>query len=46
MRQFARCRQYHKEDEVKALLAAASLQTVGFHAGSAPGLKKVVGKKG
>ena len=46
MRQFARCRQYYKEDEVKALLAAASLQTVGFHPGSAPGLKKVVAKKG
>jgi len=45
MRQFARCRQYYKEDEVKALLAAASLQPVGFHAGSAPGLKKVVAKK-
>jgi ubiquinone/menaquinone biosynthesis C-methylase UbiE len=45
MRQFARCRQYYKEDEIKALLAAASLQTVGFHAGSAPGLKKVVAKK-
>ena len=46
MRQFARCRQYYKEDEIKALLAAASLQTVGFHAGSAPGLRKVVAKKG
>jgi ubiquinone/menaquinone biosynthesis C-methylase UbiE len=46
MRQFARCRQYYKEDEVKALLAGSSLQTVGFHAGSAPGLKKVVAKKG
>ena len=45
MRQFARCRQYYKEDEVKALLTAASLQTVGFHAGSAPGLRKVVAKK-
>jgi ubiquinone/menaquinone biosynthesis C-methylase UbiE len=46
MRQFARCRQLYKEDEVKALLTAASLQTVGFHVGSAPGLRKVVAKKG
>jgi ubiquinone/menaquinone biosynthesis C-methylase UbiE len=46
MRQFARCRQYYKEDEIKALLAGASLQTAGFHAGSAPGLRKVVAKKG
>ena len=46
MRQFARCRQYYKEDEIKTLLTAASLQTTGFHPGSAPGLKKVVAKKG
>ncbi|MDQ6767687.1 MAG: class I SAM-dependent methyltransferase [Candidatus Eremiobacteraeota bacterium] len=45
MRQFARCRQYYKEDEVKGLLSAASLQTVSFSPGSAPGLKKVVAKK-
>ncbi len=45
MRQFARCRQYYKEDEVKGLISAASLQTVSFSPGSAPGLKKVVAKK-
>jgi len=45
MQQFARCRQYYKEEDVKGLIAASSLQTVGFHPGSAPGLKKVVGKK-
>lgn len=46
MQQFARCRQYYKEDDVKGLVAAASLQVAGFHAGSAPGLRKVVAKKG
>lgn len=46
MRQFARCRQYYKEEEIKGLLAAASLQAASFHTGSAPGLKKVVGRKG
>ena len=46
MQQFARCRQYYKEEDVKGLVAAASMQTVGFHAGSAPGLRKVVAKKG
>ncbi|MBV8461196.1 MAG: class I SAM-dependent methyltransferase [Candidatus Eremiobacteraeota bacterium] len=46
MQQFARCRQYYKEDDVKGLVTAASMQTVGFHAGSAPGLRKVVAKKG
>jgi ubiquinone/menaquinone biosynthesis C-methylase UbiE len=45
MRQFARCRQYYKEEEVKGLLAAASLQAVSFTPGSAPGLKRVVAKK-
>ncbi len=45
MRQFARCRQYYKEDEVKGLISAASLQTVSFSPGSAPGLKKVTAKK-
>ncbi len=45
MQQFARCRQYYKEDDVKGLFSAASLQTVSFHPGSAPGLKKVVGKR-
>jgi D-alanine-D-alanine ligase len=46
MQQYARCRQYYKEDDVKALLTGASLQAVGFHVGSAPGLRKVVAKKG
>ena len=46
MQQFARCRQYYKEEDVKGLLAASSLQPVSFHPGSAPGLKKVVAKKG
>jgi ubiquinone/menaquinone biosynthesis C-methylase UbiE len=46
LREFARCRQYYKEEEIKGLLSASSLQTVSFNAGSAPGLKKVVAKKG
>jgi ubiquinone/menaquinone biosynthesis C-methylase UbiE len=45
MQQYARCRQYYKEEDVKGLVAGASLQAVGFHAGSAPGLRKVVAKK-
>jgi ubiquinone/menaquinone biosynthesis C-methylase UbiE len=45
MRQYARCRQYYKEEDIKGLLAAAALQAVSFTPGSAPGLKKVVGKK-
>jgi SAM-dependent methyltransferase len=45
MREFARCRQYYKEEEIKGLLSASSLQTVSFNVGSAPGLKKVVAKK-
>jgi ubiquinone/menaquinone biosynthesis C-methylase UbiE len=45
MRQFARCRQYWTEEDVRGLLSAASLQIVRFAAGSGPGVKKVVAKK-
>ena len=45
LRQYARCRQYYKEDDVRKLLDAASFQTVSFSPGSAPGLKRVVAKK-
>jgi SAM-dependent methyltransferase len=45
MRQVARCRQYHSEDDVKNLLAAGSLQLVSFSPGSAPGYKRVIAKK-
>lgn len=45
MRQAVRCRQYYNEDDIKGVLAAGSLQLVGFSAGSAPGLKRVLAKK-
>jgi ubiquinone/menaquinone biosynthesis C-methylase UbiE len=45
MRQVARCRQYYREDDVKGLLAAGSLQLIGFSAGSSPGYKRVLAKK-
>ena len=45
MRHFGRCRQYYKEDDVKALLAGASLQSVSMNPGSAPGLKRAVAKR-
>jgi cyclopropane fatty-acyl-phospholipid synthase-like methyltransferase len=45
MRQITRSRQYYSEDDIKGLLAAGSLQLVGFSAGSAPGYKRVLAKK-
>jgi hypothetical protein len=45
MRQIGRSRQYYSEDDIKGLLAAGSLQLVGFSAGSAPGHKRVLAKK-
>lgn len=45
MRQIARSRQFYSEDDIKGLLAAGSLQLVGFSAGSAPGHKRVLAKK-
>lgn len=43
MRQFARCRQYYADDDIKGLLG--NLKLVNFTAGSAPGYKRVVAKK-
>jgi ubiquinone/menaquinone biosynthesis C-methylase UbiE len=45
LRQLARCRQFYSENDVKGLLAAGSLQLVGFHPGSSAGYKRVLAKK-
>lgn len=45
MREFARCRQYYSEDEVRALLSASGFEPSNTIAGSAPGMRKVVAKK-
>ena len=44
-REFTRCRQYYAESGVRDLLESARFEIVSFTAGSAPGLRKVVGKK-
>lgn len=44
-REFTRCKQYYTEADVRDLLESARFEVVSFAAGSAPGLRKVVGKK-
>ena len=44
-REFTRCRQYYTESGMRDLLESARFEVVSFGAGSAPGLRKVVGKK-
>jgi len=45
VREFSRCRQYYKEDTVRAMVAAAHLEPIGSSAGSAPGLKRFAAKR-
>jgi|ERR1700694_2615540 len=45
MREFARCRQYYSEDEVRSMLTAAGFELTSMAPGSSPGLKKAVAKK-
>ncbi len=45
MREFARCRRFHGEDEVRAMLQAAGFADVTIADGSGPGMKKAVAKK-
>jgi len=45
VREISRCRQYYKEDAVKAMVAAAHLEPVGSSEGSAPGFKRFTAKR-
>lgn len=45
VREFARCRQYYKEEAVKAMVTAAHLEPLGSSAGSAPGFKRYSAKR-
>jgi SAM-dependent methyltransferase len=43
--EFSRCTQYYDDNQMRELLRAAHLETVGITSGSAPGLKKISAKK-
>jgi len=45
VREFARCRQYYKEDAVKAMVATARLEPIGSSEGSAPGFKRFTARR-
>jgi SAM-dependent methyltransferase len=44
-REFTRCRQYYSESAIRDLLESARFEVTALASGSAPGLRKVVGKK-
>jgi SAM-dependent methyltransferase len=44
-REYTRCRQYYTEAGVRELLESARFDVIGTADGSAPGLRKVIGKK-
>jgi SAM-dependent methyltransferase len=45
-REYTRCRQYYTEAGIRDLLESARFEVVTLAPGSAPGMRKVVGKKG
>lgn len=43
--EFSHCRQFYKEDAVKAMVAAAHLEPIGSSEGSAPGFRRFTAKR-